>query len=204
MSVLFDQLRISDDGKQLFINAHVNTAPVFNSYYMDEIIIMTADEVMESADPFCASPDDYVYYEYLGNKENRKELNMVLTPEEMDVNFPSSTFSNDLLFVYIKCVKVGTVDPCIEYLPCSLTTMTSLGVTFDENMLYQKVMDYTKQLGQECTVPQGFTDFILQWNAFKAAVETEHYKPAIKYWRQLFDMNSGDGSGNVKGCGCHG
>ena len=203
MSVIFDQLRISDDGKQLYINAHVNTASVFDSYYIKSIIIMTSDKVMESADPFCASdnPENYVWKKTFN--PSVKDVNLVLP--DLDWSYGPSSLSNELFFVYIQCEKVGDVDACLEYLPCSLTTMTTLGVTFDENMLYQKVMDFTKQLAKDCTVPQGFTDFILLWNAFKASVETEHYKPAIKYFKQLFDLDSGiGGDGNYSGCGCHG
>lgn len=203
MSVIFDQLRISDDGKQLYINAHVNTASVFDSYYIKSIIIMTSDKVNESADPFCASdnPENYVWKKTFN--PSVKDINLVLP--DLDWSYSPSSLSNELFFVYIQCEKVGDVDACLEYLPCSLTTMTTLGVTFDENMLYQKVMDFTKQLAKDCTVPQGFTDFILLWNAFKASVETEHYKPAIKYFKQLFDLDSGiGGDGNYSGCGCHG
>ena len=203
MSVIFDQLRISDDGKQLYINAHVNTADYFDSYYLDELIIMTADKVLESEDPFCASsnPENYVYYKKFGDADKRVDLVL----PDLNWTYPKSDLSKELFFVYIKCKEQGPTNVCKEYLPCSLTSQTTLGVTFDENMLYQKVMDFTKQLAKDCTVPQGFTDFILLWNAFKASVETEHYKPAIKYFNQLFDLDSGfGGDGNYSGCGCHG
>ena len=77
-------------------------------------------------------------------------------------------------------------------------------LTFDENILYQRVMDYTKQLADDCNMPNGFIDFILRWNAFKASVETEHYIPAIKFYKMLFDDYSGTGRGTFKPCGCHG
>jgi hypothetical protein len=88
-----------------------------------------------------------------------------------------------------------------------------LGVTFDENLLYQRVMQYTKSLADNCKIPVAFMDFILLWNAFKASVETEHYIPAIKYYNMLFGK---DADGNPYGaydktsgviskpCGCHG
>lgn len=47
--ILFDQLRISDDGKRLYINAHVNKADYFANVYIDSIVIMTADKVSETA-----------------------------------------------------------------------------------------------------------------------------------------------------------
>ena len=90
--------------------------------------------------------------------------------------------------------------------PCRLDELTTLGVTFDEALLHQKVLGYTNELIQDCQVPQGFTDFILLWNAFNSAIETEHYIPAIKYWNMLFDstIDSGGYIGNKGNCGCHG
>ena len=58
--ILFDQLRISDDGKRLYINAHVNKADYFANVYIDSIVIMTADKVSETAPGTPTS--DYVYY----------------------------------------------------------------------------------------------------------------------------------------------
>ena len=77
--------------------------------------------------------------------------------------------------------------------------------TIDYALLYQQVMDYTKDLADDCQIPQGFIDFILRWNAFKAAVETEHYIPAIKFWKMLFENQGGKTlAHSTKPCGCHG
>lgn len=194
--VLFDQLRISDDGKLMFINVHVNQASYFDDIYLDTLTIMTADKVSEAAPEMVT--EDYVYK--LTFEGNQKQADLVLTPADFNEHFSKSNFSSDLFFIYVK-VK-GVPDPCT---PCTLDEMTTLGVTFDENMLYQKVMDYTKELAQDCTIPQDFTDFILQWNAFKASVETEHYIPAIKYWQMMFDKTGRASYGQItKNCGCHG
>ena len=56
--------------------------------------------------------------------------------------------SKTLFFVYVKCK--GTPGSCI---PCRLDEETTLGVVFDENVLHQKVMDYTKELVADCSVP---------------------------------------------------
>jgi len=111
--------------------------------------------------------------------------------------FPEAEMQRTLFFVYVK-VK-GIPDECT---PCRLDEEITLGVTFDENILYQKVMQFTKSLTRECQLPLGFSDFILLWNAFKASIETEHYIPAIKFWNMLFD-NIGPNRA-TKSCGCHG
>ena len=191
--LIFDQLRLSDDATKLYINVHVNKADYFKDIYLDNIKIMTADKVSETNPE--VPTEDCIFTHTFG--DNIKEAALVLTVNDFPT-LKQSDMSRTLFFVYVKCK--GTVGACV---PCRLDELTTLGVTFDEKLLYQRVMDYTKFLADNCKIPVGFTDFILLWNAFKASIETEHYIPAIKFWNQLFDV---DTIGNItyKGCGCHG
>lgn len=203
--ILFDQLRISDDGQRLYINAHVNKADYFKNRYIDSVVIMTADKVSETAPGTPTS--DYIYKKEI--EGNVKELDLVLTSLDFTkswetdpkaIAFNRADMSNTLFFVYIKCK--GTPGECT---PCRLDEETTLGVVFDENMLYQRVMDYTKELVADCSIPTEFTDFILLWNAFKAAIETEHYVAAIKFYNKLFGIvRSGYSNNIIKTCGCNG
>lgn len=192
--VLFDLLKVSDDGKRLYIDFRVNKAEYFKNIYLDSITIMTADKVSET-DPVTPTAE-YIYKKVYD--DGQKEDSLVLGAVNMNENFKPCDFTKDLFFVYVK-VK-GTPDPCT---PCKLDEETTLGVTFDENLLHQKVMGYTNEMVQDCNVPQGFTDFILLWQAFKSAVESEHYIKAYKFWQMLFDKTTGT-LGTIKGCGCHG
>ena len=203
--IIFDQLRISDDGKRMYINAHVNKADYFNDIYIDSIVIQTADKVSET-DPGLPT-SDYVYIKKA--EENAKELNLVLEASDLSkswesdpkaIAFNRGDMSKTLFFVYIKCK--GTPGSCT---PCRLDEETTLGVVFDENVLHQRVMDYTKELGADCNVPTAFIDFILLWNAFKSAIETEHYIPAIKFFNMMFeDVGKSCQSRIIKTCGCNG
>lgn len=194
MSVIFDQLRISDDGKRMYINLHVNKAEYFDNVYLDEITIMTSDKLSETNPHLPTS--DYIYNKVFSG--NQKEADLVLQTTDFNEKFNKSDFTKDLFFVFVKIKGVPS-----ECTPCRLDEEVTLGVTFDENILYQKVMDFTKDLAKDCQIPSEFADFILLWNAFKASVETEHYIPAIKYWQMLFDKSSTSVSG-TKNCGCHG
>lgn len=196
MSIIVDQLRISDDGRRMYINVHVNQASYFDNIYLDSITIMTADKVSETAPD--APTEDYIYRLDLTDK-NYKEAQLVLTANDFNEQYIKSSMSDTLFFVYFKIR--GVPDPCT---PCRLDEETTLAVTFDENLLYQKVMQFTKGLTDECQIPVGFTDFILLWNAFKASVETEHYIPAIRYYNMLFDKSRGKTSAYTKPCGCYG
>lgn len=220
MSVIFDQLRISDDGNLLFINLHVNNASYFNNRYLKSITVIPAKDVLETAPE---QPSSKFIYK-MDFTENVKDADLVLSRGEFDAaylnwdveeespidstkpyaskSFGGSNLSRTLFFVYVEC-KENTSDPCV---PCPLAELHSVGVTFDVNLLYQHVMGFTKGLADTCQVPVGFADFILLWNAFKASIETEHYVPAIKYYNMLFGNAGSFGSllGVSKPCGCHG
>lgn len=209
--VIIDQLRISDDAERMYINVHINTADYFNDIYLDSITIMTADKVSETNPE--VPTEDYIFHREF--KDELKEAGMVLTVNDFirqwehdpqAMKFTRADMSKTLFFVYIKCK--GTPSECT---PCRLDEEYTLGVTFDENMLYQTVMNFTKGLNDDCEIPLAFTDFILLWNAFKASIETEHYIPAIKFFNMMFDgyILNGKGigspmSGTIKPCGCHG
>lgn len=203
--IIFDQLRISDDGKRMYINAHVNKADYFNDIYIDSIVIQTADKASETNPGLPTS--DYVYIKKA--EENAKELNLVLEASDLSrswesdpnaIAFNRGDMSKTLFFVYIKCK--GIPGSCT---PCRLDEETTLGVVFDENVLHQRVMDYTKELVADCSVPSTFIDFILLWNAFKSAIETEHYIPAIKFFNMMFDeVGMSCQSRTIKTCGCNG
>lgn len=211
--IIFDQLRIADDGKRMYINAHVNKADYFDAVHIESITVITADKVLETA---IGSPsEDFIYKQDFPS--DTRELNLVLDKGVLDaavintndgeainnnegyakIDFGKNNFSGDLFFVYITC-NADSLSGCV---PCGLDELVTLGVTFDENLLFQKAMGYYKKLSDDCEVPMDFVDFILRWNAFKAAVETEHYVAAIDYYKLLFD---GRDKFTFKGCGCHG
>lgn len=197
--IIFDELRLSDDAKKIYISIHVNEADYFENIYLDKIVIKTGDKVLEATAPELFStddnPTDSIYTKTF--EGNIKKADLVLTVNDF-LTLKQSDMSKTLFFVYVRCK--GTV---AANTPCGLDEMTTVGVTFDEKLLYQRVMDYTKSLSDDCIISIGFTDYILLWEAFKAAIKTGHFKPAIKYWNMLFS-NSDTITYTTKGCGCHG
>ena len=221
MSVIFDQLRISDDGKIMYVNMHVNRASYFDDVYMKSITVIPAmnsgGELQISETSPYTPTDNYIYH--LEFAENTKEADLVLDKATLDAAFNNTdsegepihegatakvsfgnNFSGNLYFVYVE-VNGDMADPCV---PCPMREDYVLGVTFDEGMLYQKMMGYTRELAATCTIPQGFSDLILQWNALKAAIETEHYIPAVQFFSTLFGNNGMTAIRQSKVCGCHG
>ena len=216
--VIFDRLNISKDGKKLDLKVHVNEAEGFDNVYLDKILIITKDNMSETYTTFPV--DKSIYYKKISSELNLKEISLVLGKPDFDEafnntdsegepinpNLPTArlpyekaSLSGELFFVFIECK--GIPDECV---PCPLQVNPVAEPVFDKSLLYQKVMDYTRELAADCTIPQGFTDFILLWNAYKASVETGHYKDAIWYYNRLFsNTNDPIGTGGRK-CGCKG
>ena len=150
--VLFDQLRISDDGKRMYINVHVNTADYFENIFLESVTILTSDKVLET-NPGTPT-DDFIYFEKFDS--DMKEAALVIdigslnaaynnwNPETQQpinaskpyakVSFDKNNLSSNLFFVYIKCTE-GALVGCP---PCTLDELTTLGVTFDENLLFRE------------------------------------------------------------------
>ena len=191
--VIFDRLQISDNGKMLYIDVHVNKASYFDNITLDKLIIQTSDQVSET-DP-CSPGDSHILS--MDIEGNEKELHLALKAN-VDFDEVFHTLSDKLLFVYVICKGIPG-----ECTPCRLDEMTTLGVTFDTALLYQKVMQHVRELNETCKIAKGFLDLILLWNGFKAAIETEHYIPAIDFWKKLFKNRYGKGNFS-KPCGCHG
>ena len=197
--VIIDQYRIADDGNRLLLQAHVSNAmnaegvPLYQDVYLKRIVIKTAGMVSETAPELF--DEDYIYEKILDG--NQKEVNLEITPAELLEKFPKNSFTQDLFFVFIE--TYGTPDPCV---PCRCDECVTEAVTFDETLLYQKAMGYTKELTKRCdSYINEFVDFILLWNAFKSSVETEHWNAAVRFYKMLFI--EGQNINYTKNCGCH-
>ena len=117
----------------------------------------------------------------------------------MEINYTELLYNlnQDLLFVYVKIKGTPSVDT-----PCGMDSITTLGVVSNLYPLYQYTFSYIKELGDTCSIPKNFINYILQYKAFELAIKTGHYTEAIKYWKRFF-MGIKD-SVITPNCGCHG
>lgn len=194
--IVFDQLRISDDGKKMFIDIHVNKADYFENVFLKSITIATADKVPESMSLSSLTESDYIYKKTF--EGDLKEASLMLFASDFNENYGGSDMGNNLFFVWVECK--GSYSECT---PCFADEPT-LGVTFDGKLLYQQAMGYTKELADGCTISDGFIDFILNYSAFKSAVETDHFCDARTFYNQMFNLKNNPKRVEGRGCGCHG
>ena len=130
---------------------------------------------------------------------NNKELHLVLTPVMMNEKFSLRDFSHNMFFVFIETAGIHALNT-----PCTLDEITTLGVTFDYGAFFNPAMNYTRELADTCEVSSQFMDFILNFEALKLSIETEHWIPAIGYWKNLMGGANGINYKGPKPCGCHG
>ena len=188
--VVIEQLRISPDGQKLFIDAHINKKYYDEDLVLDKISIDTQNTVLQSFDGPSENP---VFTQTtVTNTLRPKEVHLVI-----DKNMIDADLSKDMLYVYFH-VR-GTPPPNI---PCGLDTPYTLGVTFNEGIIYNRMMGYTKEIANTCEIPMGFIDMILQLEAIKAAIETENYVTANKFYNRFINSKSSSTS-NIN-CKCHG
>lgn len=136
------------------------------------------------------------------HKYEKGKLVAVTTPIksysiEINKNDSTLTFKDNLLFVYVKTNGTPALDT-----PCGMDNITTLGVVSNLYPLYQHAFSYIKELGDTCSIPKNFINYILQYKVFELAIKTGHYTKAIKYWKKFF-MGIKD-SVITSNCGCYG
>ena len=142
----------------------------------------------------------FFYHAYTKAQEfNNKEIHLMLIPGFMNEKFKGNDFSHNMFFVYIETAGIPAPDT-----PCRLDETTTLGVTFDYGVFFNQAMNHTRELADSCNVSSQFIDFILNFEALKLSIETEHWIPAINYWKNLTGGIGNTTYRTTKGCGCHG
>jgi len=142
----------------------------------------------------------FYYNSYILYREDVRQAHLVLCLADFNERFCKKDLSHNMFFVYFTVRGTPASDT-----PCRFDEKTTVGVTFDYNILYQNAMGFTRELADTCTVPQGFIDFILNMEALRMSVETEHYIPAISHFKWMMGQGA-IGTGNSvpapKPCGC--
>ena len=201
--IVFDQVRISDDGKVFYLDAHVKTSASFSDVYITKLAVMRDTEMSEtSATEFPES--SYAYFEGWDIDVELKEVHRVITLNEFNAvlnteHLPTMTdLSHNLFFVYIECEGTPSFDT-----PCNSYNNPSIAAAYDTRRIYSIGMNYVRELSVDCTIPSGFIDFILNNEALKFAINTGHYIPAKQYFNNVMGYSRGN-VGTIKNCGCHG
>lgn len=179
----FTELRITPDSKYLVIEAKVRDEDYFKDVYIDSITVDNQDTYVSnggSTTPLfhLELDEDVKYY--------RLRLNSAMLSASLDGIF------------FIKAKARGIP---LEDTPCGCDGEYTTEVVMNAYPIYKQGMSYIRELENTCSIPSGFADFILKFNALELAIRTCNYTLASKYYN-MFLKHYNRTRANNGGCGC--
>lgn len=213
----FNELRVTPDGKKLIIDASVKDLQYYNDVYIDAIIIDTQDTYAANG----PSTTPIFYYEVTTDDETIYSLpecngcGPIRTEEDSEICFSDHedgkkrirleldstalgvSLCDTLFFVYVIAKGTPSAD-----IPCGMDNQTTMGVVANLYPFYRVMVNYMKEVEDECEISKNFIDALLRFKALELSIRTGHYAQAVKYWNKFF---RGVKSKTINtGCRCHG
>lgn len=198
--IIFNNLKISQDNKCLYIDVQIDNSIYFKDMYIDSIFIDT-DETYVSNGPSNNAIKVYtassVYPEIfteddLDNNVLDEEDQAIIYDDEEDYSYARQvslsldktilgSLENRIFFVYV--IAGGNPSPNT---PCGMDVTQVMKAVINTYPIYQNSMNYIKELDSLCKVPQNFIDYILNVEAFDLSIQTGNYNKAIQLWKDYF------------------
>lgn len=179
----FKELRVTPDGKTLIIDAAVKDLSYYKDVYIKAIYVDNEDTYVDNGYP---SSSPVIKTSTDGRKRFRVEAPLNAGP-----------YVGSLFFVYVITQGAPTADT-----PCGMDNQITMGVTTNLYPFYRAMVNYMKEVEDECEIPKNFIDALLRFKALELSIRTGHYAQAIKYWNKFFRGVKGKTINT--GCRCHG
>lgn len=208
--IVFNECRIDYEGKNLIIEASVDSLRYYDDIHISAIVIDTQDTFSESGP---SSKDKAIYTQSLEDIDNDKdyiyiddkcqcECHKDKGVKKLRIKLSSSDLRNislndNIFFVYIKASGIPSMNT-----PCGMDNGWTMSVAVNLRPIYNIAMGYIKELDNTCSIPRGFIDMILRLKAFNLSLKTGNYLTAIKQWQKFFKNKSTVSF--TKNCGCYG
>lgn len=185
--IVFEELRITNDGETLVVKARVRTEIYYDTVYIDKVIIDTEETYKEGF------PSSTPVFTYTADG-NVKSITLAINKAQIIPDFKEHLF-----FVYV--VTKGNPLPSV---PCGMDNQTTLGVTMYMGNIYNNFMGYIKEMGGgNCQVPKGLIDQILRFKALTISMDSGQYLQGIDYYNKWFSGKRQDVV-TIPNCGCNG
>lgn len=189
--VIFDLLYIDNNGKNLYIEAHVDDAECFKNQTIEGIYINTDETFLNSG---VNLESKALVYEWHPEGEPRS---IKLKIDAADTNLKVLGFNKNMFFIYIKTNGIPAPDT-----PCGMDNEYNLGVVYNLHSIYNKAINYTKELVDKCRISKCFIDFILNFKMLEYSIKTSNLMVSIDVWNRLTKNNN---TTKIKSkCNCHG
>lgn len=186
--VHFKELKIDQERNRLIISAFVDNSTYYKDVYISKIFIGT--------DYYVSWPSEELGFHKI-EVENTKEVELCLSINDL-TELKLSSLNEKLLFVYIK--TSGTPSPDT---PCGCDSEYIMGVVYDIKSIYDTLIQYIKELTNNCSVPSNLINAFLKYKMLQVAIDTGHYQEAINIWEQFYGDNKQIIT-TSKPCGCNG
>lgn len=212
----FNELRITPDNKCLIIDVSVSQDPYYKDIYLDSIIIDNQDSYMPngpSNNPVCppiilSKDNNYIYTSddlnnYVTDEDQsavfdehdvfikKKRARIILTQQDI------KQISGNIFFVYV--IAGGTPAPDT---PCGMDNSVCMRTVIDLQTLYNKAIQYFKQINDTCAIPKEFINIVLRIKALELSIKTGNYTQAISYWNKYFINLQNKVELKTTNCGC--
>lgn len=198
----FKELQFSKDLKNLIIDVAVKNSEYYDKINIDSIVIDNQDTYINNGP---SSNPLYTYHtkekQYIKvfslpdcpcnnikEEEDKKDCFIEDTTcrKHVRLELPLSTLNiqnTDILFVYAIATGVPSSNT-----PCGLDNNKILGTVINLKNIYTKAISYLREIEciDNCRLPKGFINFILEFKALELSIKTGNYLQAIKYWKKFF------------------
>ena len=197
--IRFNELKIEDN--YIIIDVQIEEEKYFKDMYIDSIVIDTQDTFIVNGPSSKAiytktfntdtdvNKEEIIYTQGI-DKYNR--VRIYIDGKNLNVDIHKTMF-----FVYV--IAGGT--PAADT-PCKWDENKALHTLVDTQVLYNNMIQYVKELSNDCSTPDNFINAILQFNAIDLALKTNQYPLAIDLWKRFYS----DVESNVvlPNCRCNG
>lgn len=198
--IKFNELRITPDNECLIIDVQVSQESYYKDIYLDSIIIDNQDSYNPngpSDNPIYSitsltQNNNYIYSSedlnnYIKDSDQspvfdeedtfikKKKVRIILTKQDI------GKIEGNMFFVYV--IAGGTPSPNT---PCGMDNSICMRTVIALQPIYNKAIQYFKELNTECTIPKGLIDIILRLKALELSIKTGNYNQAISYWNKYF------------------
>lgn len=214
----FNELRYSDDNKNIIIDASVDSQSYYDNIIINSIIIDNQNTFVTngpSSNPIYTYNVEEEYPNIYSIPENCN-CNPVLGDEDKSYCFieeldsmkhirlviPASSIKvdvcKDMLFVYVIASGIPGQDT-----PCGFDNNMIMGTIINLQGIYNNMLYYIREIEKNCSIPKNFIDLILRFKALEVCVRTGNYPLAIKYWNKFYSEQLSSGV-NITNCKCYG
>lgn len=191
--IVFNSVKVTQDNKNLIIDAEINHNDFFKDMYITDIYIDNQDTFVQSG-----PSNNPVYHKVIepiksGAGEISYSKSVYLALDKSDI---FGGIENNILFVYV--VVDGIPDPNT---PCGLDNKVYLKAAINTYPLYSKLMTEFSKLSDTCIIPPSLIDTILNIEALDINIKTGNNLKAIDIWNRYFKNISKTVTTN---CNCNG